>query len=219
MRVTAARRGLGEAQGCEQPLVLAMDLPPGIPRGFFDGLVAVDTTREVEGVEDVLPDGTQGLQLEPFIRAAVMASQGAILRANVEWPGDTKALVQAAPIRIEALSRPSRSDRSAFALYFAASRRVEWDNSTIGILVEGWIHAPGSGPWSPANVSTSNVTARYFRGEVDPGSALKAQAIFRVGTRAFWLMSAPGYEWISYKFVEVTETSAREVLATSGGGC
>ena len=172
--------------------MLTLDLPAGIPRRFFDGLIAVDTTREVEGIEEVRPDGTQGLQVEPFVRAAVLASQDAVLNADTEWPGNTRTLVRMAPIKIESLSRPVRSDRSPFAFYFAATRRVEWDNSTIGILVEGWIHAPGTGLWSPASVSTSNVPARRFRGEEDPGSALQAQAIFRIGTRAFWLMSAPG---------------------------
>jgi hypothetical protein len=72
---------------------------------------------------------------------------------------------------------------------------------------------------NPATVSTSDVMVRQFRGEEDPGSALRAHAVFRLGARAIWLMSAPGYEWISFKFIEVTSTSAREVLTTQGAGC
>jgi hypothetical protein len=196
-----------------------MDLPAGIPRRLFDGFVAVDTSREVEGVESVRPDGVQGLQLEPFVRAAVVASEGSILRGENEWPSDTKARVEMAPIRIESLTRPARLDRSPVAVHFTATRRVEWDNSTIGVVVEGWIHVPGTGLWDPARVSVSDVSARQFRGEADPGSALRALAIFRIGSSAIWLVSAPGYEWVSFKFIEVTSTSAREVLTTAGGGC
>jgi len=218
-RVTRLRRGLGDGDGCEQPLVLVMDLPVGIPRSLFDGAVAVDSSREVGGVENVLPEYGQGLQLEPFVRAAVMASEGSILRGDSEWPSDTKVRVETAPIRIESLTRPARSDRSPFAFHFTATRRVEWDNSTIGVVVEGWIHAPGTGLWDPAKVSVTDVTARQFRGEVDPGSALRAIATFPMASSAVWLMSAPGYEWVSFTFIEVTSESAREVLTTGGGGC
>jgi hypothetical protein len=217
-RVTQLRRGLGKGEGCDQPLVLVMDLPVGIPRRLFDGLVAVDTSREVDDVENVYSDGVQGLQLEPFVRSAVVASEGSVLRGDSEWPSDTRARVEIAPIRIESLTRPARSD-SPFAVHFTATRRVEWDNSTIGLVVEGWIHAPGTGLWDPARVSVSDVTARQFRGEEDPGSALRALAIFPMASSAVWVMSAPGYEWVSFKFIEVTNASAREVLTTHGGGC
>jgi hypothetical protein len=194
-----------------------MDLPVGIPRSLFDGSVAVDTSRVVEGVENLRSD-EQGLQLEPFIRDAFVASEGSVLRGDSEWPGDTKARVESAPIRIESLTRPGRSD-SLFAVHFTATRRVEWEYSTIGVVVEGWIHAPATGLWDPAKVSVSDVRARQFRGEEDTGSAPRPLAIFPMVSSAIWLLSVPGYEWVSFKFIEVTSTSAREVLTTSGGGC
>jgi hypothetical protein len=217
-RVTELRRGLGNGDGCEVPLVLVMDLPAGMPRSLFDGAVAVDTSRDVAGVENVLPEYGQGLQLEPFIRDAVVASEGPILSRG-DWPGDTKARVETAPIRIESLTRPSGLDQPYVAFHFTATRRVEWEYSTIGVVVEGWIHAPGAGPWDPAKVSVSDVTARRFRGDEDPGSAPRDLAIFRMGSSAVWLVSVPGYEWVTFTFVEVTDSSAREVLTTGGGGC
>ena len=218
MRVNGTRRGVGESQGCTQPLVLTLDTPTGVPRDFFDDLIAIDTPQPVERVEPVLREGTEWLRLEPVIRSAVLARQAAMLSGG-EWTADVRARVASAPVRVESLIRASRADLPLFAYYFSATKRIEHDGSTLGFVVSGWILAVGSGPESPSNARTSNVKARRFGGEEDSGRALEPLAIFRVGTRVFWLVSVPGYEWVTFVFVEVTPANVRDVLTTDGGGC
>jgi hypothetical protein len=209
--IDATRRGLGVGGACFQALELVMKLPPDVPPMLLRDGIAVNADQPIEDFEEFNPADQQWIAFEPFVRGAArpLANQ-AIARWRVD--ADLRSRVGAEPLRLTALHRPRRYDVEPLVYFFTATQQVAVQGGSWGVRVSGWVTGDVVRPQG-----SFGLTASAFEDYL--GSSQKPAAVIRVPGHVFWLMRTYGPESQGFSIYEITDRSARELLATWAGGC